>query len=211
MSAVKCEHGRCFILSISLCSSDFEQAFKRKYEAPFPDILLTTMDLYAPSKSGSYYNRSFPIVQSSGMGKSRLVDHSAASRFTFPFNLHEDMEITSKCGPRHAQFGTRLTCFFPAYPPFDEGVRDYLTASFKEEVPALTRHFTFLEALFSLAVEQLQNYDTGTPAEVALAWYKWMGDGATETSVGTNRAAFYHRVVAAARNVRRCFVYLLPW
>jgi hypothetical protein len=61
------------------------------YSAPYPTILLTTMDLYTPRKGDKYYNRSFSIVQSSGMGKSRLVDHSAKSRFTFPFNLHEQM------------------------------------------------------------------------------------------------------------------------
>jgi len=75
---------------------DFKQAFEVEYSAPFPDILLNTMDLYSPLLGGRYYNRSFSIVQSSGMGKSRLVDHSAKSRFTFPFNLHEMMSTRTK-------------------------------------------------------------------------------------------------------------------
>jgi hypothetical protein len=76
--------------------SDFKQAFETEYAAPFPDILLTTMDLYTPRKGVTYYNRSLSIVQSSGMGKSRLVDHSARSRFTFPFNLHEPLPAGSQ-------------------------------------------------------------------------------------------------------------------
>jgi hypothetical protein len=78
------------LLSFSLIfySSDFKQAFETEYTAPFPRILLTTMDLYAGS-GRQYYYRSFSIVQSSGMGKSRLADHSAKSRFAFPFNIHE--------------------------------------------------------------------------------------------------------------------------
>ena len=83
------------ILSLSPYTPDFKQAFETKYAAPFPDILLSTMDHYAINKTTKYYNRSFSIVQSSGMGKSRLVDHSAKSRFTFPFNLHEQLPLGS--------------------------------------------------------------------------------------------------------------------
>jgi hypothetical protein len=64
-----------------------------KYMSQFPHILLTTMDRYVVDASSGCYNRSFSIVQSSGTGKSRLVDYSAQSRFTFPFNLHEQMEL----------------------------------------------------------------------------------------------------------------------
>jgi hypothetical protein len=64
------------------------------------------MDLYMPGKGGTFYNRSFSIVQSSGMGKSHLVDHSATSRFTFPFNLHENMPIGSESMRRPPQFST---------------------------------------------------------------------------------------------------------
>jgi hypothetical protein len=96
-----------------------------------------------------------------------------------------------------------------AYPPFDNQVRDYLTFSFEAEGPALTRHFVFLEALFNLAVEELKTYSKGTPAEVALRWYKWMSRGATLTSVGTNRARFYDRVIETARCVYYGSVFLL--
>jgi hypothetical protein len=63
-----------------------------KYMSQFPDILLTTMDQYVVDASSRFY-RSFFILQSSGMGKSRLVDYSVQSWFTFPFNLHKQMEL----------------------------------------------------------------------------------------------------------------------
>jgi hypothetical protein len=53
------------------------------------------MDKYALGSPGRYYNRSFSVVQSSGMGKSRLADHSAKLRFAFPFNLHEPLPVGS--------------------------------------------------------------------------------------------------------------------
>jgi hypothetical protein len=42
------------------------------------------------------------------MGKSRLVDHSARSRFTFPFNLHEQLPIGSQ--------GMRPSAWFNTWP-----------------------------------------------------------------------------------------------
>jgi hypothetical protein len=37
------------------------------------------------------YNHSISIIQSSGMGKSRLVDAVAKIKFCFPFNLREPL------------------------------------------------------------------------------------------------------------------------
>jgi hypothetical protein len=67
----------------------FKSAFEKQYTSANPRILLQTIDEYLFSTT--YYNNSFPIIQSSGMGKSRLVDHSATLRFTIPFNLHEPL------------------------------------------------------------------------------------------------------------------------
>ena len=74
---------------------------------------------------------------------------------------------------------------------------------FKEEEQALTRPYAFLEALFTEAVKELKAYEKRDTSEIALAWYEWMSHGATPTSVGTNRTAFYDRVIEAAEVVRR--------
>jgi hypothetical protein len=115
---VTCEHRRRPALRFisHFHTSDFKQAFETKYEAPCPDILLKTMDLYT-GDIDKYYNRSFSIVQSSGMGKSRLVDHSATLRFTIPFNLHENMPAGSQSMHRPEVHSTSLT-FSTSLPSF---------------------------------------------------------------------------------------------
>jgi hypothetical protein len=65
----------------------------------------------------------------------------------------------------------------------------------------LTRQFAFLEALFLAAVQELQSYEKGSPADIAQRWHNWMSHGATATTVGINRTAFYGRVIEVATNV----------
>jgi hypothetical protein len=72
----------------------------------------------------------------------------------------------------------------------------------KEELPALTRHFAFLEALFLAAVQELKSYKKGSPEGIARRWYDWISYGATPTTVGTNRTEFYGRVIEHAAKVR---------
>ncbi|KAG7089252.1 hypothetical protein E1B28_010951 [Marasmius oreades] len=162
----------------------FKEAFETDYCTPRPDILLRIMDTY--NIHTEYYNRSFPVVQSSGMGKSRLMDHSATLRFTIPFVIHEEMD-----------FGAET------YPPFDHQVREFLTTGFEYDVDTVTRPLVFLQALFSETVAELQSYKKGTPQEIAGKWYEWMKDGSTVDSVGTNRTMFYDRVVEKARELKR--------
>ena len=163
------------------------------------------MDLYTPKKDDKCYNRSLSFVQASYMGKSRLVDHSAKYRFTFPFNLHEPLPIGFN-GARPPSRFVMCWCFLhSAYPPFDDNIREYLTTPFHDEVQALTRHFLFLQALFSSAVEELDSYSQDTAQNIALKWYEWMREGSTLTSVGHNRKAFYDRVIEAVRKAHRLF------
>ncbi|KAG7089278.1 hypothetical protein E1B28_010977 [Marasmius oreades] len=165
----------------------FKEAFEKDYCTPSPGILLRAMDRYHTHTS--YYNRSFPVVQSSGMGKSRLMDHSATLRFTIPFNIHEKLESGA------------------TYPPFDHQVREFLTKEFKHEVDAITRPLVFLQALFNETVAELQSQKTkitkGTPQEIASKWYEWMKVGSTVDNVGTNRTMLYDRVVEKARELER--------
>ena len=202
---VECEHehGRNTFPSLSPRETDLKRAFEMEYTSQFPDILLTTMDRYMVDTSSRYNNRSFSIVQSSGTGKSRLVDHSARSGFTFPFNLHEPMEHGCYYGrrPPNSRMPVLLR-FFLAYPPCDNQVRDYLTHAFSNENQGLTKQTAFLEALFTLAHTQLETYTSGSPKDVAQTWYNWLKHDATSTTVGTNRASFYDKVVETATRVR---------
>jgi len=95
------------LLSLAHYTLDFKQAFKTEFAARYPDLLLSVMDQYPPNAPTKYYNRSLSIIQSSGMGKSRLVDHSAKSRFTFPINLHEKLPLGSSSMYFFPQFDTK--------------------------------------------------------------------------------------------------------
>jgi hypothetical protein len=53
-------------------------------------------DVFAPNNKRRYSN-SFSIVQSSGTGKSRLVDEMAKTLFTFPFCVRDDDPPTQLC------------------------------------------------------------------------------------------------------------------
>ncbi|KAG7089193.1 hypothetical protein E1B28_010895 [Marasmius oreades] len=167
-------------------ATDFKEAFEKDYCTPRPDILLRIMDMYHINTE--HYNRSFPVVQSSGMGKSRLMDHSATLRFAIPFNVHEKMDPGTK-----------------TYPPFDHEDREYLTKEFEHEVDAITRPLVFLQALFNETVAELQSQKTeitkGTPQEIAGKWYNWMKDGSTVDNVGPNRTMLYDRVVKKAKEL----------
>jgi hypothetical protein len=166
-------------------------------------LLLTAMDLYVPDETTNYYNRSFSIVQSSGMGKSRLMDHSATLRFTLPFNLHERMGWCSKSMSLPFLVLTYIYyLLITAYPPCDHNVRNYLTDIFDNEVSALTRPLVFLQALFKETFYKLESYKAGTPEEIARQWYDWMKEGSTVDKVGTNRSLFYDRVIEKAKAVR---------
>ncbi|KAG7091989.1 hypothetical protein E1B28_008376 [Marasmius oreades] len=160
----------------------FKEAFEKNYRSSHPDILLSAMDLYHLDET--YYNRSFSVVQSSGMGKSRLVDHSATLRFTIPFNIQQDI-----------QSGGRV------YPPSDRKVRDFITATFENEVDAVTWPLVFLQALFTETVVQLKNYKKGQPQAIARLWYDWMKKESTVYEVGKERTKFYDRVEHEARKL----------
>ncbi|KAG7089317.1 hypothetical protein E1B28_011012 [Marasmius oreades] len=155
----------------------FKAAFEKQYRAQEPKILLQTIDLYGMHQA--FYNRSFPIVQSSGMGKSHLMDHSATLRLTIPFNIHQEV----KSG-KH-------------YPPSDGKVRDFLTKGFNNEMEAVKRPLAFLQALFTETLAELQDhpemYKKGKSKDLALDWYKLIHQGSTADHVGVERSKFYER------------------
>jgi hypothetical protein len=87
-------------LSLCLVITETYDAYHEKYRGKLDVALLRVMDGYkAKLEPLATYNFSLSIVQSSGMGKSRTVDCAARRRFTFPFNLREELPegSFSKC------------------------------------------------------------------------------------------------------------------
>ncbi|KAI0791805.1 hypothetical protein C8Q75DRAFT_756344 [Abortiporus biennis] len=132
------------------------------------------MGLFRPSHSPN----SMSIVQSSGSGKSRLVNELASLIFTIPFNLCD-------------QHKTR---FLAHCPDPDPDVRNYFTVN-GEKKELMSRFEAFFECLFEALNEWLQeqldqNQHVGAQ-ELAESWKGYLG-------TQENRNSFYRKVVQNA-------------
>jgi len=70
--------------------TDSFEAFGCDYQGHADSLLVDTMDFYIQQQY-QYHNMCMPIVQSSGHGKSRMVQQASLLRFALPFNLREDL------------------------------------------------------------------------------------------------------------------------
>ncbi|KAM6494977.1 hypothetical protein JOM56_009600 [Amanita muscaria] len=127
------------------------------------------------------YANFVPIVQSSGMGKSRLVDETAKLIFTIPFCFRTEPD------------GKRFS--FRRYPEPDEAPRDYFRLKVDETFDSLfDRSLLFLEKLFiavNLEVKKLPTH--GDP--LLILWYNHLLEDGNR-----NRQEIYKRVVAETEN-----------
>ncbi|EDR02266.1 uncharacterized protein LACBIDRAFT_295447 [Laccaria bicolor S238N-H82] len=124
------------------------------------------------------------IVQSSGMGKSRMTDELAKTCFVITMNLR----------------GMHTT----GYPPADGALRDYLTSvSSKNE--AFDRADKFFEALFTHTLETLkqEEYEGCDYSNVASKFRKRMTEGQTMQSHNQYHKQFYQEVIYKASQLKR--------
>lgn len=128
------------------------------------------------------YSGYLPIIQSSGMGKSRLVHQLAQSVFTIPFNLRNRDETTFgifillvSC------YEILIGCAGFAYPFPDDDIRDlFLRSSFRKgHNHTVKSYLIFFEQLFMIIRETLQEerIRVTEPTDNALAseWSKYLG------------------------------------
>ena len=84
-----------------------EKAWTVPYQGNHSDLLSKAITEMKAHNYGESYANFVPIVQSSGTGKSRLVDQVAVSIFTIPFNLRHIADQTGS----YSQHGfLSLTC-----------------------------------------------------------------------------------------------------
>ncbi|KAH9172798.1 hypothetical protein EDB89DRAFT_1850878 [Lactarius sanguifluus] len=133
------------------------------------------------------YARYCAIVQSSGMGKSRLLDEFSKKHFMIPINLR----------PEDAR----------GFPPADDAVRDFLTCVSKKNktmhVLSLSRANHFLHALFLTAAGVVSNFHVSSRAERIQYFRVFMSEGQSMSSSGPKQSQFYMDVIAEATKVRR--------
>lgn len=75
-----------------------QDAWKTPYEQDLHELLLYNIDFMQHKLK--YYANTAAFINSSGTGKSRLVDQMATLVFTIPFNLRDMTESTSKANLR---------------------------------------------------------------------------------------------------------------
>jgi hypothetical protein len=158
----------------------------------------------AVGKIGKIYARYCSIVQSSGMGKSRLLDEFARGYFMIPINLRPaKSDGTSYLLLPVMAHQTRLLGF----PPADGQVRDFLSGV--GETPegsaklAYSRACNFLLALFTKTKETITTLNGCNKAERIKEFREFMSDGQSMRHAGENRQRFYSDVITRARDVCR--------
>lgn len=90
-----------------------ENAWKIRYEGDSHEVLYENINGFIRDKA---HSNSVAIVQSSGTGKSRMIDEMAKLVYTIPFNLRAPSETSGTfCGPFHATL-TRNSSYSPRVP-----------------------------------------------------------------------------------------------
>ncbi|KAL5639167.1 hypothetical protein ACGC1H_006623 [Rhizoctonia solani] len=171
-------------------SQSLKDVFELPYEGKLPQLFKYILKKYARSifdhaAAKRAYNRSVAIVQSSGMGKSRLVDEMSNLLFSIPLNLREALGEGQN-----------------TYPPADENIRAYFDNSENKSDQVLqAEHAVFLSALFDCVIPLAEKFKEGrTAVEQAIKWAEWLKEGQTVMKVGPNRSKLYSDVIKQARN-----------
>ncbi|KAI9445890.1 hypothetical protein H4582DRAFT_1901738 [Lactarius indigo] len=132
---------------------------------------------FQPPSETQIYARYCSIVQSSGMGKSRLLDEFSKGHFLIPMNLRASTD--------------------QGYPPADSEVRNFLTRRDGVNSPvSLIQHF--LLALFNRTKETLERMDSTKSGRIR-EFREFMSKDQTMHSPGGGRSEFYDGVIAQAR------------
>ncbi|KAG9083329.1 hypothetical protein FRC06_004589, partial [Ceratobasidium sp. 370] len=133
------------------------------------------------------YNWSIPVIQSSGMGKSRMVEEVANTLFTIPINIGGNLPRGKK-----------------TYPPPDVEVRQYFeTRKNKSDEEQQVEYAILLRVLFDEACKLVKRHWQGLTGEaLALQFAEYFKEGRTEKKVGDKRENFFKAVVKEAERRR---------
>ncbi|KAG9109084.1 hypothetical protein FRC07_008373, partial [Ceratobasidium sp. 392] len=166
---------------VSGSEDSLKSAFESEYIDETHTLWIETLNEERKLRTGAVrakrpYNWSFSVAQSSGMGKSRMVEEAGSLVFTIPINLREDLS------------------------PGTTGIRQYFELcrgrSDKEQQAACAE---LLRALFETAGKLAKERFPGrTGADLALAWVDYLKEGRSDMAVGMNKQNNLHAVVAEA-------------
>ncbi|CAE6428764.1 unnamed protein product [Rhizoctonia solani] len=173
-------------MSSSSSDPNLKVAFEEPYKGDTAVLFISTLNKFrlryyvGRSAANRPYNWSLAVIQSSGMGKSRMVDESSLTMFTIPINMREEPPPGKK-----------------AYPPPDRAVRQFFkNCQNKTDPEQQVAYAMFLNVLFAEALKVVQIQFPGlTGEDLALAWAMYLKVGEAEEHVGENRKNFYSDVV----------------
>ncbi|KAG8702164.1 hypothetical protein FRC11_011643, partial [Ceratobasidium sp. 423] len=172
----------------------FQVAFGVPYQGDLPQHFIDTLNMYSRRSKGSskLYNKTISIIQSSGMGKSRLVHEVANQVFTIPANLREELPEGSK-----------------AYPPSDGKLRSYFgNHELKSDDLLQAEYAILLKHIFILAASEVSVAIKGREGSVASAWADHLKKGQSDDEVGIYRQKFYTKAVDEAYKVSLLKLYV---
>ncbi|CUA77698.1 hypothetical protein RSOLAG22IIIB_06735 [Rhizoctonia solani] len=173
-------------------SSQSRAAFEQPYRGDLPRLFKEALDEYAESDSGlgaceKVYNRSIVVIQSSGTGKSRLVDEMGYLGFTIPINLGE----------------SRLSNGSKAYPPPDEALLDFFNSLETKSNELIQAEFAvFLSVLFDFVALKVNEIGKGREGvQLAVKWAEHIKEGQNLKTVGAHRSELYKNVIQETKKV----------
>ncbi|KAG9095486.1 hypothetical protein FRC06_009760, partial [Ceratobasidium sp. 370] len=166
-------------------------AFETKYIGETHKVLIEALNAergsYPSSAAARPYNFAVSVIQSSGMGKSRMVEEAGNIVFTLPTNLREDLPPNIK--------GKLLV-----FPVTTIMLTDRKSRTDEQQQ---ADYAVLLRVLFEHATKIVEAEFRGcTGADLALKFANHMKKGRDDTTVGTNRQRFLDDVAREAAELR---------
>lgn len=162
------------------------------------EVLWHHIVAYSSESLDKFYAYYVSVIQSSGMGKSRIVARISEDHLVVPISLKRDTN------GRYNIVYIASTDVYLGYPPTDVELCDFLVQYPDAPIESLIRFQAFLISLFIQLKKVLEGARAaGIHGEKTVAeWFKqWMEDGSTYESYGENRRTFYAKVICRAKKV----------
>ncbi|KIL60714.1 hypothetical protein M378DRAFT_26410 [Amanita muscaria Koide BX008] len=151
-----------------------QEAWKEPYQTQAHQVLYKSICEMSAGDEGPYKNI-LAIIQSSGYGKTRMLDEHAKLVFTFPFVVRNPSETTES-----------------AYPHPDQCVHEFLTTFGNTEEEIMAGYYKFFTTLFTRAVTIIEEHNKKEANSQPQSLPEWWRGHLAESD---NRKNLYSEVV----------------
>ncbi|KAF8711920.1 hypothetical protein RHS03_01351, partial [Rhizoctonia solani] len=178
----------------SSSNGSLQTAFEEPYLGVAHTRFIAALEHYSSyGDNKKPYMKSISVIQSSGMGKSRMVEEAAKTVFTIPANIREPLPEGQK-----------------TYPPPDIKLRAYFMDHERKSDKLLQAEYAILlKHIFATAKSKFayaRDYRMNKSLTLAAAWADYLNQDQTPEEVGTERRALYDQAVGAAITERLMIV-----